>query len=81
MAQIKDGWHKVYGEDVYVENGKVERGIKKDMNNSEVPCWPYEYDKKLGPHLRSIPVLHQKIPTHILRMQQQIKWQNHFHIF
>lgn len=46
MAQIKDGWHKVYGEDVYVENGKVERGIKKDMNNSEVPCWPYEYDKK-----------------------------------
>lgn len=48
MALLKDGWHKVYGEDVYVENGKVERGIKKDMNNSEVPCWPYEYDKKLG---------------------------------
>ena len=22
MTQIKDGWHKVYGEDVYVENGK-----------------------------------------------------------
>lgn len=25
----KDGWHEVYGEDVYVENGKVVRGVKK----------------------------------------------------
>ena len=32
-------------------------------------------------HLRSIPVLHQRIPIHILRMQQPTKWQNHFRIF
>lgn len=44
MAQIKDGWHKVYNENVYVENGKVVRGTKKD-NGSEVTCYPYEYDK------------------------------------
>lgn len=25
----KDGWHEVYGEDVYVANGKVVRGVKK----------------------------------------------------
>lgn len=25
----KDGWHEVYGEDVYVENDKVVRGVKK----------------------------------------------------
>lgn len=30
MAQIKDGWHVVYGESVYVENGKVTHGVKKD---------------------------------------------------
>ena len=35
MTQIKDGWHKVYGEDVYVENGKVVRGVTKDVNESE----------------------------------------------
>lgn len=29
MAQIKDGWHVVYGESVYVENGKVTHGVKK----------------------------------------------------
>ena len=23
MAQLKDGWHVVYGENVFVENGKV----------------------------------------------------------
>ena len=23
---MKDGWHKVYGEDVYIEDGKVLRG-------------------------------------------------------
>lgn len=45
MTQIKDGWHKVYNEDVYVENGKVVRGVKKDYNGSEITCYPYEYDK------------------------------------
>lgn len=45
MAKIKDGWHVVYGENVYVENEKVIRGIKKDGNNSEVTCYPYEYNK------------------------------------
>lgn len=34
MAQLKDGWHVVYGENVFVENGKVTRGVSKDMNGS-----------------------------------------------
>lgn len=38
MTQIKDGWHKVYGENVYVENGKVVRGVTKDANGSEKTC-------------------------------------------
>jgi hypothetical protein len=45
MAQIKDGWHVVYGESVYVENGKVTHGVKKDENNSEVTSYPYEYNE------------------------------------
>lgn len=47
MAQLKDGWHVVYGENVFVENGKVTRGVSKDMNGSEVTCYPYEYSKEL----------------------------------
>lgn len=45
MSQIKDGWHVVHNEDVYVENGKVIRGVKKGENNSEVTSYPYEYNK------------------------------------
>lgn len=41
----KDGWHVVYGKNVYVENGKVVLGTTKDRNNSEVTCYPYEYNK------------------------------------
>ena len=43
----KDGWHVVYGKNVYVENGKVAYGTTKGENNSEVTCYPYEYNKDL----------------------------------
>ena len=46
MTQTKDGWHVVYGENVYVENGKVTHGVSKDINGSEVTCYPYEYSKE-----------------------------------
>lgn len=39
--KVKDGWHIVYGRDVYVENGKVMKGLKKDHNNSLVTAYPY----------------------------------------
>lgn len=45
MTQVKDGWHNVYGEDVYVENGKVVRGVTKDASGSEKTCHPYKYSK------------------------------------
>lgn len=44
----KDGWHEVYGEDVYVENGKVVRGVKKGENNSEVTLSAYRAGRKRG---------------------------------
>lgn len=46
MTQTKDGWHIVYGENVFVEKGKVIYGTTKDHNNSEVTCYPYEYNKE-----------------------------------
>ena len=45
MTQGKDGWHTVCGTSVFVENGKVIYGTTKDHNNSEVTCYPYEYNK------------------------------------
>ena len=41
----KDGWHKVYNENVYVENGTVVRGVTLDHNGSKVTTYPYEYSK------------------------------------
>ena len=38
MAQIKDGWHKVHEKDVYVENGKVVRGVTKEYSEDH-GCW------------------------------------------
>ena len=37
----KNGWHKVFGDDVYIEDGKVIRGLKSGKT-----CYPYEYSKK-----------------------------------
>ena len=47
MTQLKDGWHTVYGKSVFVENGKIIYGVTKDGNNSEITCYPYEYNKEL----------------------------------
>lgn len=44
MKNAKDGWHKIKGMDVYVEDGKVVRGTKQ---NGQLTAWPYEYDKDL----------------------------------
>lgn len=38
----RDGWHTVYGNPVYVENGKVVRGMKKDHNGGWVAAFPYK---------------------------------------
>ena len=41
MKKISDGWHKVSGYDVYIEDGKILRGIKLDHNGSQVTAYPY----------------------------------------
>lgn len=40
---VKDGWHKVYGYDVYVEDGKVNRAI-----SNGVTAYPYRVSKYGG---------------------------------
>ena len=39
----KDGWHKVYGYDVYVEDGMVKRAI-----TNGVTAYPYRSSKNGG---------------------------------
>lgn len=46
MTKIKDGWHNICGADVYVENGRVLRGLK---NGGTEPAYPYKRaEKKYG---------------------------------
>lgn len=42
---VKDGWHKIAGYDVYVENGYIKRGTK---DNGQLPAWPYRSGKDGG---------------------------------
>ncbi|MDD6667771.1 MAG: hypothetical protein PUE58_07460 [Lachnospiraceae bacterium] len=43
---VKDGWHIVKGFDVFVKDGKITRGIKKDYNGDYVPAFPYRSTKE-----------------------------------
>lgn len=43
MKKVKDGWHKLYGYDVYVKDGKFTRAIDKDGDF----VYPYEWDWKM----------------------------------
>lgn len=38
---IKDGWHKICGWEVWVEDGYVLRGTCGDRNNSRITVYPY----------------------------------------
>ena len=42
---VKDGWHKIAGYDVYVDNGYIKRGTK---DNGRLTAWPYRSGKDGG---------------------------------
>ena len=42
MKQVKDGWHTVAGHNVYVENGKIIRGVEGE-DLTRVPVYPYRW--------------------------------------
>ena len=48
-STMKDGWHVVYGRDVYVEDGRVRRGLSHDGQRTVYPYratkggWVREY--------------------------------------
>lgn len=44
---IKDGWHHIQGEDVYVVNGFVQRGMKY-INGDYITTHPYRLNKGDG---------------------------------
>lgn len=51
MSKIKnrrDGWHKLQGYDVYIENNQILRGLKTDRNGGEVTAYPYRLSRYGG---------------------------------
>jgi len=40
---VQDGWHKIKEYNVWVESGRVRRGMKRDNNGSLVAAYPYRY--------------------------------------
>lgn len=38
-----DGWHTLGGEEVYIEDGKIQRAVKLDSNGSYVPAQVYRW--------------------------------------
>ena len=47
-ATMKDGWRDICGYEVWVEDGKIMRGMVKDRNGSKVAAWPYRACKTGG---------------------------------
>lgn len=47
MKKIKDGWHMICGYRVYVEDGRILRGIIGE-GNSQRPSYPYRVSKYGG---------------------------------
>ena len=48
MKKEINGWKIAGGYDVYVEDGKVLRGIKLDHNGHEVAAYPYRQSRSGG---------------------------------
>lgn len=46
--QTTDGWHTVYGMDVFVEDGRIVRGVIIGRDGSRVTAYPYRYDREAG---------------------------------
>lgn len=48
MKKVNDGWHMIANCEVYVENGKVVRGIKHDHYAGKVTGYPYRGSRDGG---------------------------------
>lgn len=40
--KIKDGWRRIKGFEVYIEDGRVIRGIREDVNGGRYSAYPYK---------------------------------------
>ena len=49
MAKIKDGWHTIAGYEVYVENGRILRGLNGSGDKTLYPYrWNKQYDSRVN---------------------------------
>lgn len=46
--KISDGWHKICGYDVYVEDDRVLRGVTDDRNRGPRTTWVYRTSRHGG---------------------------------
>ena len=56
MKTVRDGWHRIKGYDVYVENGRVVRG-ELGHGMHVVTAFPYKYDKALKAFVIGTPLV------------------------
>ena len=47
MRALKDGWHTVCGEEVYIENGEVVRGVWIKCDGQNRPLYVYRWEERL----------------------------------
>lgn len=47
-AKYKDGWHRLNGCPVYLEDGKIVRAMRKDENGEWITAYPYRKSKAGG---------------------------------
>lgn len=43
---LRDGWHMVAGWEVYVEDGRILRGVMELCDGSRVTCYPMRHDRR-----------------------------------
>jgi|LSQX01.2.fsa_nt_gb pyocin large subunit-like protein len=48
MKKMRDGWKIAEGYEVYVENGKILRGVKLDANGGRRTAYPYRQVRSGG---------------------------------
>lgn len=41
---VRDGWHTIAGQNVYIENGYIKRGLSRDGSRTTYPYSSGKYD-------------------------------------
>lgn len=45
MRKTKDGWHKIAGFNIFIENNRVLKGVRRDIDGGEITAYPHRVNK------------------------------------